>query len=73
MKVQRRVQAYRALDTLLGEAVRQSTQIETQLAPVSVPGSSVVNREGNDHVRCPGCGKAVARRIHGPARRPACS
>jgi hypothetical protein len=29
MKVQRQVRANRALETLLGEAVRQSTQIET--------------------------------------------
>jgi hypothetical protein len=29
MKMQRQVRAYRALDTLIGEAVRQSTQIET--------------------------------------------
>jgi hypothetical protein len=32
MKMQRQVRAYRALDTLIGEAVRQSTQIETQMA-----------------------------------------
>jgi hypothetical protein len=32
MKMQRQVRAYRALDTLIGEAVRQSTQLEGQLA-----------------------------------------
>jgi hypothetical protein len=32
MKMQRQVRAYRALDTLIGEAVRHSTQIETQMA-----------------------------------------
>jgi hypothetical protein len=31
IKMQRQVRAYRALDTLIGEAVRQSTQIETQM------------------------------------------
>jgi predicted RNA-binding Zn-ribbon protein involved in translation (DUF1610 family) len=29
-----------------------------------------VNREGSDRFRCPGCGKAVAWRIHGPTWRP---
>jgi predicted nucleic acid-binding Zn-ribbon protein len=32
MKMQRQVRAYRALDTLMGEAVRQSAQLEGQLA-----------------------------------------
>jgi hypothetical protein len=32
LKMQRQVRAYRALDTLIGEAVRQSTQVEGQMA-----------------------------------------
>jgi hypothetical protein len=32
MKAQRQARAFKALDTLIGEAVRQSTQIETQMA-----------------------------------------
>jgi hypothetical protein len=32
MKAQRQARAFKGLDTLIGEAVRQSTQIETQMA-----------------------------------------
>jgi hypothetical protein len=38
--------------------------------PIDKPPWSVVKRNGNDRFRCPGCGKAVAWRIHGPTWRP---
>jgi hypothetical protein len=43
---------------------------EINYVPIDKPPWSVVNREGNDRFKCPGCGKAVAWRIHGPAWRP---
>jgi hypothetical protein len=43
---------------------------EINHVPIDKPPWSVVNREGNDRFKCPGCGKAVAWRIHGPTWRP---
>jgi hypothetical protein len=43
---------------------------EINHVPIDKPPWSVVNRKGNDRFRCPGCGKAVAWRIHGPTWRP---
>jgi hypothetical protein len=43
---------------------------EINHVPIDKPPWSVVNREGNDRFKCPGCGRAVAWRIHGPAWRP---
>ena len=43
---------------------------EINYVPIDQPPWSAVNREGNDRFKCPGCGKAVAWRIHGPAWRP---
>jgi hypothetical protein len=43
---------------------------EINHVPIDEPPWSVVNREGSDRFKCPGCGKAVAWRIHGPAWRP---
>ena len=43
---------------------------EIKHVPIDRAPWSVVNREGNDRFKCPGCGKAVAWRIHGPAWRP---
>ena len=43
---------------------------EIKYVPIDKPPWSVVNREGSDRFKCPACGKAVARRIHGPAWRP---
>ena len=43
---------------------------EINHVPIDKSPWSVVNREGNDRFRCPGCGKAVAWRIHGPTWRP---
>ena len=43
---------------------------EIKYVPIDKPPWSVVNREGSDRFKCPGCGKAVAWRIHGPAWRP---
>jgi hypothetical protein len=43
---------------------------EIKYVPIDKPPWSVVNREGNDRFKCPGCGKAVAWRIHGPTWRP---
>jgi hypothetical protein len=43
---------------------------EINHVPIDKPPWSVVNREGSDRFKCPGCGKAVAWRIHGPAWRP---
>jgi hypothetical protein len=38
---------------------------EIKYVPIDKPPWSVVDREGSDRFRCPGCGKAVAWRIHG--------
>jgi hypothetical protein len=43
---------------------------EINHVPIDKPPWSVVNREGNDRFKCPGCGKAVAWHIHGPTWRP---
>ena len=43
---------------------------EINHVPIDKPPWSVVNRKGNDRFRCPGCGRAVAWRIHGPSWRP---
>ena len=43
---------------------------EIKYVPIDKPPWSVVNREGSDRFRCPGCGKAVAWRIHEPSWRP---
>jgi len=43
---------------------------EINHVPIDKPPWSVVNREGNDRFKCPGCGKAVAWRIHRPPWRP---
>ena len=43
---------------------------EINHVPIDEPPWSVVNRSSNDRFRCPGCGKAVAWRIHGPSWRP---
>jgi hypothetical protein len=43
---------------------------EINHVPIDRPPWSVVNREGNDHFKCPGCHRAVPWRIHGPAWRP---
>jgi hypothetical protein len=43
---------------------------EINYVPIDRPQWSVVSREGSDRFKCPGCGKAVAWRIHGPAWRP---
>ena len=43
---------------------------EINHVPIDRPPWSVVNRNGNDRFRCPGCRKAVAWCIHGPAWRP---
>jgi hypothetical protein len=43
---------------------------EIKYVPIDQPPWSVVNREGEDRFKCPGCGKAVAWRIHGPTWRP---
>ena len=43
---------------------------EINHVPIDKPPWSVVNREGNNRFKCPGCGRAVAWRIHGPAWRP---
>jgi hypothetical protein len=44
--------------------------LEINHAPIDKPPWSMVNHKGNDRFKCPGCGKAVAWRIHGPAWRP---
>jgi hypothetical protein len=46
---------------------------EINHVPIDQPPWSVVNREGNDRFKYPGCGKAVAWRIHGPVWRPSYS
>src|SRR5260370_29581853 len=43
---------------------------EINYVPIDKPPWSVVNREGNDRVKCPGCGQAVAWRSQRPAWRP---
>ena len=43
---------------------------EINYVPIDKPPWSVVNREGSDRFKCPGCGKAVAWRIHSLAWRP---
>jgi hypothetical protein len=43
---------------------------EISYVPIDKPPWSVVNHKGNDRFKCPGCGKAVAWRIHGPTWRP---
>jgi hypothetical protein len=43
---------------------------EINHVPIDKPPWSMVSREGSDRFKCPGCGKAVAWRIHGPAWRP---
>jgi hypothetical protein len=43
---------------------------EINHVPIDKPPLSAVNRKGNDRFRCPGCGKAVAWRIHGPTWKP---
>jgi hypothetical protein len=43
---------------------------EINHVPIDKSPWSVVNHEGNDRFRCPGCGRAVAWRIHGPTWRP---
>jgi predicted RNA-binding Zn-ribbon protein involved in translation (DUF1610 family) len=40
---------------------------EINHVPIDPPPWSVVDHKGNDRFKCPGCGKAVAWRIHGPA------
>jgi hypothetical protein len=43
---------------------------EINHVPIDQQPWSAVNRSSNDRFRCPGCGKAVAWRIHGPTWRP---
>ena len=43
---------------------------EIKHVPIDRAPWSVVNHKGNDRFKCPGCRKAVAWRIHGPAWRP---
>jgi hypothetical protein len=43
---------------------------EINHVPIDKPPWSRLNRKSNDRFRCPGCGKAVAWRIHGPSWRP---
>jgi hypothetical protein len=43
---------------------------EINYVPIDKAPWSVVNHKGNDRLKCPRCGKAVAWRIHGPAWRP---
>ena len=44
---------------------------EINHVPIDQPSWSMVDHKSNDRFKCPGCGKAVAWRIHGPAWRPA--
>jgi hypothetical protein len=43
---------------------------EINYVPIDQPPWSVVNRDRGDRFKCPGCHRAVAWRIHGPAWRP---
>ena len=43
---------------------------EINYVPIDQQPWSAANRSSNDRFRCPGCGKAVAWRIHGPSWRP---
>ena len=43
---------------------------EIKYVPIDKPPWSVVDREGSARFKCPGCGRAVAWRIHGPTWRP---